>query len=117
MATSKAVIFKPHDRYTAEFPVLEADHLPAYGTVVELTFKGWYENKLRFTVWPVGEAKPKEFEGRHYLYVDPVAGAATFDARSTINGTGQPPHQTYGVLTNTETREAIGTVFIKFHKI
>lgn len=111
------VVFKPHERYTAVFPVLEVDHLPEYGTVVKLAFKGWYDNELLFTVWPLGQAKPKEFEGRHYLYVDPVAGAASFDARSTIMGTGQPPLQTYGVLSIAETGKEIGTVFITFNKI
>lgn len=110
-------MFTPHQRYTAVFPVLEADHLPPYGTVVELSFKGWYENKLLFTVWPVGEPIPKEFEGRHFLYVNPVDGVGVFDARSTINGTGEPPFQTYGVLSDTVTGKAIGSTLIKFHKV
>lgn len=110
-------MFKPHDRYTALLPVMEAEHLPAYGTVVQLTFKGWYENKMLFTVWPLGEPIPKEYEGRHFIYVDPVESTAVFDARSKIEGSGSPPLQTYGVLSNFETGDVVGSVFIKFSKI
>lgn len=110
-------MFKPHERYTAEFPILEADHLPPYGTVVQLSFKGWYENKLLFTVWPLGEQIPKEYEGRHFIYVDPVEATGVFDARSKIDGSGEPPFQTYGVLTNMETGVVIGSALIKFRKV
>jgi hypothetical protein len=110
-------MFKPHERYTAVFPVLEASNLPDAGTIVELTFKGWYDNRLLFVVWPAGKPIPKEFEGRQFLYVNQEAGTGVLTLRTAINGTGEPPFQSYGVLSIAGTSEELGTLLIEFHKV
>ena len=110
-------MFKPHDRYTAEYPVLQADLLPEYGSVVHLKFTGWYQNDLIFTVWPVGVDRPKELDGRYFLWVDPTSNSAMFDARAAVMGTGKPPENATGYITNEQGQPLLECWPIKFSKV
>lgn len=109
-------MFKPHKRYTAEFPVIAADQLPEYGELVHLKFKGWYQNDLIFVVWPVGVKRRAEDEGRHFLWVQPEDNLASFDTRVQITGSGEPPEHAMGYITDSKGKALLECWPIQFIK-